>query len=203
MLTLNEVFCRNDYPADSSLRVVLDVGSNIGISALYFLTRNRHSRCYLFEPSPNNVHRLRRQLAPFEGRYELAECAVADRDGEVTFGVEPTGRYGGIDVETGQSITVACRHINGVLAEILEKEGSIDIIKIDTEGAEISTVKAMDARLLESVRSIFLEAAPDESLREGMFGQRHCVSIAQLRNLKAVRPYAGEAKRQAMASSMR
>jgi hypothetical protein len=61
----------------------------------------------------------------------------------------------------------------------------------------------MDARLLESVRSIFLEAAPDESLREGMFGQRQCVSIAQLRNLKAVRAYAGEAKRQAMASSMR
>src|SRR5262245_45844762 len=39
LLTLNEIFCRNDYPASPEIRTVVDVGSNIGINALYFLSR--------------------------------------------------------------------------------------------------------------------------------------------------------------------
>ena len=54
ILTVNEIFCRNDYPASQDLRVVVDIGSNIGISAAYFLTRNNQVRCYLFEPDPKN-----------------------------------------------------------------------------------------------------------------------------------------------------
>src|SRR6476660_3140243 len=38
VLTINEIFCRWDYRIDPSDRVVVDFGSNIGISALYFLT---------------------------------------------------------------------------------------------------------------------------------------------------------------------
>ncbi len=106
ILTVNEIFCRNDYHASSDLRVVVDLGSNIGISALYFLTRNKLARCYLFEPDPKNILRLHHQLTSFIGRYELSECAVAERDGLVTFGVEDTGRYGGIGIQTGENITV-------------------------------------------------------------------------------------------------
>ena len=39
MLTVNEIFCREDYRTGSECRVIVDIGSNIGISALYFLTR--------------------------------------------------------------------------------------------------------------------------------------------------------------------
>jgi hypothetical protein len=45
ILTVNEIFCREDYAADERVNVAVDVGSNIGISALYFLTRNHTSRC--------------------------------------------------------------------------------------------------------------------------------------------------------------
>ena len=40
MFTVNEVFCREDYACGPGIRTVVDVGSNIGISALYFLTRD-------------------------------------------------------------------------------------------------------------------------------------------------------------------
>jgi len=50
MLTVNEIFCRLDYKADKNINIVVDLGSNIGISALYFLSRNNESRCYLYEP---------------------------------------------------------------------------------------------------------------------------------------------------------
>lgn len=183
ILTVNEIFCRNDYPASQDLRVVVDIGSNIGISAIYFLTRNNQARCYLFEPDPKNIVRLRHQLKDFENRYELSECAVADYDGQVTFGVEDTGRYGGIAVKTEQNITVDCRHINDVLSEIIAKEGMIDVVKIDTEGVEIATVRAMDVELLTSIKYIYIEARPEEELLPDKFNQRQYGSICQLTNV--------------------
>jgi len=44
-----EIFCRLDYLAKTDIKVVVDIGSNIGISALYFLSRNKQAKCYLFE----------------------------------------------------------------------------------------------------------------------------------------------------------
>ncbi len=102
MFTVNEVFCREDYAAGPGLRTVVDIGSNIGISALYFLTRDTACRCFLYEPVPRNVERLRKNLAGFEDRFELTEAAVAATAGKAGFGVENTGRYGGIGVATGR-----------------------------------------------------------------------------------------------------
>lgn len=187
MLTLNEIFCRKDYGTSGRLAVVLDIGSNIGLSALYFLTRNRDAQCYLFEPDPKNLARLRLQLANFTSRYVLSGCAIADREGPVTFGVEPIGRYGGIDVVADEHITVQCLHINRVLAEILAQHPRIDLIKIDTEGVEIATVKAMDAKLAARVGQIYIEASPSEDIRPGQFAQRQYGSIARL-TIRELRP---------------
>ncbi len=62
IFTVQEVFGREDYRAARDLSVAVDIGSNIGISALYFLTRNRDARCYLYEPVPRNVERLHANL---------------------------------------------------------------------------------------------------------------------------------------------
>jgi hypothetical protein len=78
MWTVNEIFCRQDYGDDRSAKAVVDVGANIGISALFFLTRNAHSRIWLYEPVPRNIERLRGNLSGYEDRYTLRESAVAD-----------------------------------------------------------------------------------------------------------------------------
>jgi hypothetical protein len=51
VLTINEIFCRKDYRATAGDEVVVDFGSNIGISAAYFLSQSPTSRLYLFEPA--------------------------------------------------------------------------------------------------------------------------------------------------------
>ena len=107
MFTVNEIFCREDYGTGTGVRTVVDVGSNIGLSALYFLTRDPACRCLLYEPVPRNVERLRLNLAAYEDRYTLHEDAVAAAPGPVSFGVEDTGRYGGIGVATGRTIEVS------------------------------------------------------------------------------------------------
>jgi FkbM family methyltransferase len=159
VFTVNEVFCRGDYQLPPDANVVVDIGSNIGISALYFLTRAPAVRVHLFEPDPRNAERLRDNLAAFEGRFTLREEAVGDRDGIVAFGREGTGRYGGIGVAAPEQIDVRCRHIDDVLREVLALEGRIDFVKIDTEGSENTIVAAIDRSLLAAVGTVCFETA--------------------------------------------
>lgn len=180
LLTVNEIFCRLDYPAPDDLKVVVDLGSNIGISALYFLSRNAVSKCYLFEPDARNVVKLEQNLAAFAGRYILSQKAVSSSAGKVEFGIEPTGRYGGIGVKTETVVTVDCLEINDVLRGILATEPYIDILKIDTEGTEISTVQAIQPDVLKKINRIFIEAAPDAPLHPDLFSQRQYGSIYQM-----------------------
>ena len=157
MITVNEIFCREDYRVTDEAEVVVDVGSNIGISALYFLTRSERARAWLYEPVPRNVERLQENLSAFEGRWRLDAAAVADRDGEETFSIEPTGRYGGLGPGHAESIAVRVRHIDDVLREVLEEEGRIDVLKLDTEGVEGRTLASASPELLSRVGVIFAE----------------------------------------------
>jgi FkbM family methyltransferase len=183
MLTMNEVFCREDYAAGPELRVAVDIGSNVGISALYFLTRNDQCRCHLYEPVPENLSRLRDNLAGLENRYELHEAAVADRAGPVEFGVEPTGRYGGIGLTYERSIEVDCLEINSVLEDVLAREDRIDLLKLDTEGMELDTVRAIRPELLRRIGVVYFECDHEPAdLEADGFDRSYANSTYALRN---------------------
>jgi FkbM family methyltransferase len=182
LLTVNEVFCRLDYAAPPDVGVVVDVGSNVGISALYFLTRNRTARCYLYEPVPQNVVRLRENLAAFKGRWTLEEAAVWDRETVVEFGVEPTGRYGGIGVAAPETISVPCLEINDVLERVLAREERIDVLKVDTEGAEVDTIAALRPELLDRVSTIYFETTDRPVLHADRFETSYACDTGRLVN---------------------
>lgn len=184
MLTLNEIFCREDYRVQNNIKVIVDIGSNIGLSALYFLTRNSESFCHLYEPNPENAEKLIRSLADFSGRFNLERNAVADFDGTATFGVEPTGRYGGLSVETGQSIEVRCLHINAVIEKVLEQHSSIDVLKIDTEGTELDIVQAIDPRFHARIFLILAESVPNRPLLAGAYRQFQYGSVCRLESIR-------------------
>ncbi len=127
LVTVHEVFFREDYAIGRGVRTIVDFGSNIGVSAIYFLTRNPGVKVYAYEPVPRNKCRLERNLAPFAGRVELIDCAVGTEEGTVTFGIERSGRYGGIlrqdEADAGRRpfeayIQVPCRYAERELARI-------------------------------------------------------------------------------------
>jgi FkbM family methyltransferase len=180
--TVNEIFCRCEYFTDNTVRTVVDIGSNIGISALYFLTRNEESMCYLYEPDERNTAKLRNNLIGFEERYRLVEAAVSYESGKLDFGVEATGRYGGIGVKTGKTIIVDCLNINDVIGEVLEEVKRIDVLKIDTEGAEVKTVEAIDPKLAKRINTIYLDARPNSDLHPDLFWQKQYGWACQLTN---------------------
>ena len=163
VLTVNEIFCREDYKADAADEVVVDFGSNIGISAAYFLSRSPKTFTYLFEPLPKNVERLRRNLERFTGRYELQEAAIAIEEGEVQFGWEDSGRYGGVGVATGNTITVKSLGSRAVIEDIVGRHGRIDVLKIDIEGLEEAVLDDLPEELIGKIRKIYVEFYFDQN----------------------------------------
>jgi FkbM family methyltransferase len=167
LLTINEIFFRGDYADDRNAEVIVDFGSNIGISAVYFLSRNPHAFVYCHEPLPQNISKLKKHLRPFEGRYDIREFAVAEQDGQVEFGWEPTGRYGGIGQEGLETITVGARDSNVILAEIVKRHGRIDLLKIDIEGLEYRLTARIPEDLARSIHVIAAEQRfPDNPLAQ-------------------------------------
>ena len=141
--TLNLVFCRQDYYAPPDVRVVVDIGSNIGLSSLFWLTRNPATSVYCHEPAPTSYERLLANLRPFEGRFEAQCVAVSNFRGEARLGLEASGVNSSLDLSSPDSVACQVVHINEVLEQVLARHGRIDVLKIDSEGHEFRTLQAI------------------------------------------------------------
>jgi FkbM family methyltransferase len=159
VVTAIECFGKLDYAVGPDDRCIVDFGSNIGISALYFLLAAPNSRVHAFEPDPRNVARLRENLRGFEDRYALSVAALGAVAGRGRFGREPTGRYGGLGLDSGDVIDVEVLDANAVLDAILERESRIDLLKIDIEGQEAAVLDALTPAVLDRIDRIAVEIA--------------------------------------------
>jgi FkbM family methyltransferase len=181
LITFVECFGKLDYVAPKDVSLVVDFGSNIGVSALYFLTRNPNVKVYLFEPVSRNVERLKENLKGFETRYEIKECAIGVKEGRADFASEETGRYGGL-IEDGpfhlsqcppeRRIKVEVQSANKVLMDILSRQDSIDILKIDVEGFEAEILVHLEMEVLGRIGRIYAETTADQKV-PGFLSERY------------------------------
>lgn len=165
--TFFEVFCRKDYAVTKLGMVVVDIGSNIGISARFFLESGAKF-IYLYEPDKENLDFLRRNITDFRQSCILEEKAVSISTGTSTFEFEKTGRYGhlvnnkNLDVGIRRKRTeVEVIGIEDVLAFALVSFDSIDLLKIDVEGIELDIVTAIPANCLSRIKMIQYETWPE------------------------------------------
>ncbi len=156
-LTLNEIFFRGDYKSSSKIKTVVDIGANIGISALYFLSRNKYVKVYLFEPVKDNLKKLEENLSEYSERITVSPNAVFTKNEKRKIFVEESGRFGGLNREFAEFIEINCISINDVLKGILEKSDFIDVLKIDIEGDEVTVTEAILPEYLVKIKTIFFE----------------------------------------------
>jgi FkbM family methyltransferase len=179
VMTINEIFCRRDYWIDPRDRVVVDFGSNIGLSALYFLTHAPRSFVYCHEPLPRNCERLAKTLEDFADRYRLSASAVASYAGKVNFGYETTGRYGGIGLGFPRQIEIDCLRAQDVIAAVLRDHGKIDLLKIDIEGLERDVLLSLPRAQLERIEKIYAETSFDAPPLTETHSMRQYGTVAQ------------------------
>ena len=149
--------------------LLVDVGANMGYFSLLWAGLSVSSRVIAFEPSPGNVARLTKNIAlnGFGNRITVISKAAGDRGGAVTFDTGPADQTGWGGIAAGapeNSIIVPMVRLDQQLPDTL-----IDVLKIDTEGADALVLFGCE-RLLKArkIKRIYFEENPDKMQRIGV-----------------------------------
>lgn len=148
-------------PVEVSPKVIFDIGANIGASAVYFAARYPEARVYCFEPLPENIELLRKNVAVFGDRVTVVPSGLGESEGSFDYhpSDDPANFGGGTfhDVSCDNStclklpvttLTKFCRD---------HQIDQVDVLKIDTEGAEWSVIAGMPADVLAGVQVVLGE----------------------------------------------
>lgn len=151
--TYKEIFGRDIYnfKADREIPLVIDCGSNIGISVLYFHSIHPKAEIIAFEPDENNFELLNKNInAATIQHCQPHQAAIWTHNGTISF--DATESEASHISENKDGKQVKCVR----LADILAQHEHVDFLKIDIEGAEYEVMKDC-AKLLSHVQNMFLE----------------------------------------------
>ena len=158
-----QTYPRIEFVDDVGL--VLDVGANIGASALYFATQYPQAEVYAFEPASEPWDLLERNtrgcpnvhLMPF-GLLDVDTEATlfSGLDDPMTASLHPSAET------TARTQTSTFRAASRWIEE--SGLGPPDLLKVDTEGCELAILADL-AAMLPEVRVIYLEYHSEEDRR--------------------------------------
>ena len=161
--TVFSVFCRHDYLLPQNEAFFLDLGSNIGVAAAYFLSRNTRNRVICVEPDPNNIPFLTENMQQFDGRFEHKPVAVYTETGSIDFYCSPDGKYSTTvleEVKPGwDHINVPCVTFTQLCEESVNAAQQPPvIIKVDVEGLEPELVASVDFSKFPAITRMIIES---------------------------------------------
>lgn len=158
IFVLHEVFGTDCYypPVSfSTLRTIVDLGANVGLTTLYLASKAPEARFICVEPDPSNAELLRRNVSALP-EVVIVEAAVAKTSGTVAFDdMRPS--WGGGIVRDGR-LRVEAISIDDLIIRYAP-EGMIDLVKMDIEGAEADVLSG-PMQWLDRVSCIVAELHP-------------------------------------------
>jgi FkbM family methyltransferase len=155
-----EIFVRRDYGVLAGQSVVVDLGANIGVFAIYAALGASRARVYAYEASPSLYRLLRENVRLNDREHSIAcyQCAVAGEAADRELYLEGADVFFPTLVPPAAGAAARVQVRCTTLDEILARQGlaQVDLLKIDIEGAEYEVLYgAGDA--LEGVREIRME----------------------------------------------
>ena len=139
----------------------LDIGGQVGCFSVALAKRFPQARVFTFEASPATAVWLRDNVSAnrLSDRVTVTAKAVSDHAGTLEFADNGQGSgLNGLTAPDGSGIiSIDCVTFADAVATA---GGQVDLVKIDTEGAEYSIVLASDPADWASVRSVVLEHHP-------------------------------------------
>jgi len=133
---MKDVLVDREYETQlADLSVIVDLGANIGIAALFFATKYPNAIVYAVEPNPYIFEDLRANTSGF-GNIRTSRVAIAGDEGELRLYSGRSGAGSSI-IQRGDSerqYTVPSMTMDGFLHT--NNLGRVDLLKFDIEGAE-------------------------------------------------------------------
>lgn len=146
--------------------IFLDVGANLGLISLYVVQHIPQVTIHAFEPGPKQSELLEKTIYEnnLSSRIFLNKVALSDKTGKCTFYSHPNrdqAKDGLYDTKRGEK-TVAIEVETKKLDVWWEESGRlhVDVIKMDTEGAELMILNGAEELLKHQKPVIFLEIEP-------------------------------------------
>ncbi len=174
---LYDFFCSGTYYFESNKKnpVIFDVGANIGDSLLYFKWLYPESVIYAFEPHNDAFLILQKNVKDNKfkkillynfglGKEKKKTVLYSNKDN--TF--YSSSEFKGVIRNQGEILksTVSIENIGEISA--FKKIKTIDLIKLDVEGAEMGAIQSMES-LLDRTRCVILEYHLLDSISSNSF----------------------------------
>jgi FkbM family methyltransferase len=147
----------------------VDVGANMGYFALLWAGLSASGKVIAVEASPRNVALLSNNIGQnrCEDRVTVIPKAAGDRNGSIVFDTGPIEQTGWGGIATGMPehrIVVPMVRLD---EELPDKE--IDLLKIDTEGADALVLFGCECLLKkQKIKAIYFEENADKMQRIGL-----------------------------------
>jgi len=152
--TYTEIFVEEIYRFETSHKkpVIFDCGANIGLSTIYFKTLYPNAIVQAFEPDTTLFEVLRKNIECNGLKdVELHQAAIWTQNTQLSFANK--GSEGShIDTSGKSAQQVQAIQLSSILANL----DSIDLLKMDIEGAEYEVIKDC-AMQLPKIKHLFLE----------------------------------------------
>jgi FkbM family methyltransferase len=133
------------FQTDNESPLIVDAGSNIGLSILFFKKFYPQARILGFEPDPTTYEKLRTNVGQ-NGlpNVDLHQCALSDKDGSTEFyhnEIEAGSLLMSVFRERmgGRKIVVPARKLSPFITE------DVDLLKLDIEGSEEIVLRELSA----------------------------------------------------------
>ncbi|WP_421774935.1 FkbM family methyltransferase [Gracilimonas sp.] len=169
LFRLKNIFTDHEYGLPSIFQlsensVVVDIGGNVGSFSLYARQWNSDCQIHTFEPNPQVFPLLAHNTKDLN-HITINQVALSDENGEINLFQHPanTGQSSTVKMEGGHQVAVKMQKSGEALAE--KGINKIDVLKIDTEGAEVPILRGMK-NLLPNTGFIMLEYHSEKDRRE-------------------------------------
>ncbi len=191
--SISDVFLEHDYVfitpvlhAITGHPLIIDAGANVGAFAVYCLSIRDDAVIHSIEPAADTFRLLAANAAPLP-TWHAHQIALWSEDGTVAFETDQTISAGShIHVQGGKNTyTVPAARLGTFVAQHIG-EASIDILKMDIEGAEQMVLSDAE-HILDRVQHLIIEIHPhsvDEAHVMALI-QRHFSAIKTIKRSEA------------------
>jgi len=173
----NEIFVREEYSfrLKNSKPIIIDCGSNIGMSILYFKMKHPSSEVLGFEPHHETFLKLSHNIKSNFLSAQVEEAALSEKKGTINL-FYPLIEKGSLGNTTKKNMirdkkqwnTQKVRAVK--LSDYVNKP--IDLLKIDIEGSETSVIKDLASNnKLRFIEKILLEFHYTPHLKNNSFSE--------------------------------
>jgi FkbM family methyltransferase len=140
---LKKIFVDNEYDFDLpySPEIIFDLGSNVGLSVIYFRLKYPNAKIYAFEPDPETFKKLRKNIKQFNNIF-IFNLAISDKNGKEKFYIYPNQSMSSSLLQRLPNqpfVEVETKTLDSILDEL--SINKVDLLKFDIEGAEYGVFK--------------------------------------------------------------